>query len=214
MPRKERYILSALGDIRWAAKGAQTRNEATESEVRVTVEGHTNMHNGSRILVVASLLLITLAAVTASGCFFDPSVVQLLVVFAVAAWMATTLFLDSLRGKSLKWWGVIGICLSIAISTAITHWPLHLRFHLSQRACDRLAAEIALGKRLVVPERAGSFLVREAGVNRNGVVYLWIAPSPAGSMGLAKCDTDTVAGEFNLWYTFPLSKDWQVVIED
>jgi len=33
-------------------------------------------------------------------------------------------------------------------------------------------------------------------------------------MGLAKCGADAVAGEFNLWYTLRISKDWQVVMED
>ena len=91
---------------------------------------------------------------------------------------------------------------------------MRLAFLVSRSSFERLAAQMEAGEHVSLPRWAGLSYVRDAGLNRNGVAYLWGPTWPSGSEGIVHCREDQVRQNFNVFWTFELSSDWQFLSDD
>lgn len=169
---------------------------------------------------MSALLPVLIVVAVGSVLLWPPHTIWIISALAIATWICLTLChvaidrrVHQLMQQRMHWC-IAGVLLTCVLSVCLTHWPLRLAFVLSRPALDELASKIETGYVLNNTERAGVFLIRDAGVNSHGVVYLWTNPDPGGPIGLARCSANTVGRAFNLWTSVELADEWQAVFED
>ncbi len=75
----------------------------------------------------------------------------------------------------------------LPIATLWTFWPLHLAFMAALPTMERLADQVASGKTVLFPRRAGVFVLSAAAVDPvSGDVGLMIDPNPSGPTGFVR----------------------------
>lgn len=75
----------------------------------------------------------------------------------------------------------------LPILTLWTFWPLHMAFLAARPGMERLADQVAVGKTVGFPRRAGLFLVVASAVDPvSGDVSLMIDPNPNGPTGFVR----------------------------
>ena len=107
---------------------------------------------------------------------------------------------------------VSALCVAAVLSLP-TAWPARVTVALSRSGLEAAAAEVAAGHTIQGPQRVGLLIVQRSRY-RGGVVFLGTAPNPSGWGGFAACRADEVGRRFNLWSSYAVSEDWQLVFED
>ncbi len=123
--------------------------------------------------------------------------------------------LHTCRSVRAKWTNaIVGIvCLAIFVSVPLTHWPLRVAYRLSRPSFEAVAKSLQTGTKYPYPLRVGLFSIKKAEIyNLNGKICLWTDLSPSGKTGFTKCPSNDLP--FNIWSSFKLDDEWQLISED
>ena len=69
---------------------------------------------------------------------------------------------------------IITICVVLTFSVPLTHWPLRLSFSLSKPSLEKMAARVAAGEKIRVPQTVGAFDLTYISQGDDGTVCLWV----------------------------------------
>jgi len=172
-----------------------------------------NEYAARRRLSYAVSALTPASAVYLSAAAYDTFAVLIWsVLIAPAIFLGVALACGTM--PALRLWAMFGSAVAVALSVALTHWPLRLTFAVSRPALERLADRLEAGETVSSPQWAGLFYVRKAEINHGGMPCLWLNLEPNGYTGFARPSDGIAIGKYNDWSDYPLWQKWHLISED
>jgi len=111
------------------------------------------------------------------------------------------------KGSAMKPRTGIYLALLLTLGFAIYRGP---DFRQYEARANAIAAQVAVGRRVMTPFKLGHYTVHQVGM-QNGVVYFWTRKRASGNSGLVQ---HPEGKGFNLWSCKRLSENWAFIEED